>query len=146
MTVNEQQVLTELLTIEKETNRRWNKGDVDGALSAYSEDVTYFDPITATRLDGRKAVEAYFREVFEGKLDILRNEFPNPQVIVSDAGDLAVLNYNFLNFVADGKGGEKPGASWNYTQVSRRIDGQWRTLHVNWSLTRLPAAMQSLMS
>ncbi|MDO8778299.1 MAG: nuclear transport factor 2 family protein [Burkholderiaceae bacterium] len=135
-----------ILALERGINERWNKGDVNGALEMYSEDVTYFDPLTEMRLDGRKAIEAYFRQFFEGKLNILRNEFPNPQVIVSDGSDLAVLHYNLVNIVPDGQGGEKQGTPWNSTQVYRLIDGQWRVVHVNWSFTRHPAAVQGLMS
>lgn len=135
-----------ILSLERGINERWNKGDVDGALEMYSTDVTYFDPLTEMRLEGHKAVAAYFRQFFEGKLNILRNEFPNPQVIVSDGGDLVVLNYNLRNFIGDGPGAEKPGTPWNSTQVYRRIDGQWRVVHVNWSFTRHPAAMQGLMA
>ncbi|WP_334119374.1 YybH family protein [Limnobacter sp.] len=135
-----------ILALELGVNERWNKGDVDGVLDLYSEDVTYFDPITETRLEGHQAVEVYFRQFFEGKLNILRNEIPNPQVIVSDCGDFAVLNYNLVNIVPDGRGGEKPGTAWNSTQVYRLIDGQWRVVHVSWSFTRHPAAMQNLMA
>ena len=135
-----------ILSFEKRINERWNKGDVDGALEMYSEDVTYFDPLTEMRLEGRTTVEAYFSKFFEGKLNILRNEIPNPQVIVSDGGDLAVLHYNLINIVPDGQGGEKQGTPWNSTQVYRLIDGQWRVVHVNWSFTRHPAALQGLMS
>ena len=135
-----------ILALEQGINERWNKGDVDGALEMYSEEVTYFDPLTEMRLEGRKAVEAYFRQYFEGKLNILRNEFPNPQVIISDGGDLVVLNYNLRNVIGDGKGGEKPGTPWNSTQVYRFINGQWRVVHVNWSFTRHPAAMQGSMA
>lgn len=135
-----------ILALELGINERWNKGDVDGALELYSEDVTYFDPLTETRLEGRKVVEAYFRQLFEGKLDILRNEIPNPQVIVSDGGDFAVLSYNLVNIIPDGQGGEKPGTTWNSTQIYQRIEGQWRVVHVNWSFTRHPAAMQGLMA
>lgn len=135
-----------ILALEQEINDRWGKGDVDGALDVYSEDVTYFDPITEVRMEGRKAVETYFRQFFEGKLNVLRNEIPNPQVIVCDGGDLAVLSYNLLNFVGDGQGGEKAGTAWNSTQIYRLINGQWRVVHVNWSFTRHPAAMQGLMA
>lgn len=135
-----------ILALERGINERWNRGDVDGALEMYSEDVTYFDPLTELRLEGRKAVEAYFRRFFEGKLNILRNEFPNPQVIVSNGGDLVVLSYNLRNFISDGQGGEKPGTPWNSTQVYRLMDGKWRVVHVNWSFTRHPAAMQGLMA
>ena len=135
-----------LLALELGINERWNKGDVDGALELYSEDVTYFDPMTEMRLEGRMAVARYFRKFFEGKLNILRNKFPNPQVIVSEGGDLAVLHYNLINIVSDGQGGEKQGTPWNSTQVYRLIDGQWRVLHVNWSFTRNMAALQAMMS
>lgn len=135
-----------IIALDRRANDRWNKGDVDGALEVYSDDVSYFDPLTETRLDGRQAVEAYFRQFYEGKLNILRNEFPNTQVIVSDGGDLAVLTYNLLNFVPDGNGGDKPGTIWNATQVFRLIDGKWRVVHVNWSFTRPPAALQGLMA
>ena len=139
-------ISADILASELAINERWNKGDVDGALEAYTEDVTYFDPMTERRLEGRTAVEAYFRALFEGRLNILRNDLPNPQVIVSDGGDLAVATYNLLNFIPDGNGGEKPGAIWNSTQVYRLVDGKWRVAHVNWSFTSLPAVMQSMMS
>lgn len=142
----QQQITQTILASERAINERWNRGDVNGAHETYSEDVSYFDPLTETRLDCRKAVEAYFRQCFEGKLSILRNEYPNPQVIVSDSGDLAVATYNLVNFMADGNGGEKPGTPWNSTQVYRLIDGQWRVVHVHWSFTRHPAAMQGLMA
>ena len=146
MNVDANKISETILGIERAANERWNNGDCNGYLETYSEDVTYFDPLTETRLEGRKAVEAYFRQFFQGKLNILRNEFPNPQVIVSDGGDLAVLHYNLVNIGPDAKGGEKQGTPWNSTQVYRLIDGQWRVVHVNWSFTRHPAAMQGLMS
>lgn len=146
MSPDAQQITQAILASERAINERWNKGDVDGALETYSDDVSYFDPLTATRLDGRKAVEAYFRQFFEGKLNILRSDYPNPQVIVSGSGDFAVATYNLVNFATDGNSGEKPGTPWNSTQVYRLIDGKWRVVHVHWSFTRHPAAMQGLMA
>ena len=55
---NVSRITETILSLELAINERWNKGDVDGALEMYSEDVTYFDPLTEVRLDGRKAVEA----------------------------------------------------------------------------------------
>lgn len=133
-----------IIALDRKSNDRWNKGDVNGALDIYSDDVSYFDPLTETRLDGRKVVEAYFRQFYAGKVNILRNEFCDTQVIVSDGGDLAVLTYKLLNYVPDGKGGEKPGPVWNATQVFRRIDSTWLVVHVNWSFTRHPAVVQAL--
>lgn len=135
-------IVETILGLELAINERWNRGDVDGALEAHTEDVTYFDPLTERRLEGRKELEAYFRQFREGKLNILRNELPNPQVIVSSAGDLAVTTYNLINFVPEGKSGEMLGTTWNSTQVYRLISGEWRVVHVNWSFTRHPAALQ----
>ena len=146
MNGNAKEIAATLLAIEREINERWNKGDVDGALDVYSDDVTYFDPMTETRLEGRKTVEAYFRQFFEGKLNILRNDFLHPQVIASEAGDMAVVTYNLVNYVSDGQGGEKLGSPWNATMGYRKIDERWRAVHVNWSFTRHPAAMQGLMA
>jgi uncharacterized protein (TIGR02246 family) len=146
MKTDHSKITETILSLEQGINERWNKGDVDGALEMYSENVSYFDPLTQTRLDGRKAVEPYFQQFFEGKLNILRNDFPNPQVIVSEGGDLAVLSYNLQNFLDDQHGGEKPGTPWNSTQVYRLEDGQWRIAHVHWSFTRHPAAIQGVMS
>lgn len=146
MSANVAKITETILALEKGINDRWNKGDVDGALEVYSEDVTYFDPMTEARLEGRKAVEAYFRQFFEGKLNILRNEFSDQQVIVSAGGDLAVLTYSMRNIVSDEQGGEKQGTPWNSTQVYRLIDGQWRVAHVNWSITRHPAVLKAMMA
>ncbi len=132
--------------IEHSVNERWNRGDVDGALEAYADDVTYFDPLTETRLDGKKAVESYFRRFFEGKLNILRNDFLHEQVIVSDHGDMAVITYNLINLILDENGKEKEGTKWNSTQVYKILNGEWRVVHVNWSFTRHPSALQGIMS
>jgi uncharacterized protein (TIGR02246 family) len=132
-----------ILALERAALDRWNSGDIDGQLEHYAEDVTYFDPLVETRIDGRAKVAAYFREFFAGKINIPRCELLNPQVILSD--DLAVLTYNLLNYVRGADGADKAGTRWNSTQVYRRVDGQWRVVHVNWSFTRHPAALQGLM-
>jgi ketosteroid isomerase-like protein len=131
-----------ILALERAALDRWNSGDIDGQLEHYSEDVTYFDPLVETRIDGRAKVAAYFREFFAGKIAIPRCELLNPQLIVND--ELAVLTYNLLDYVRGADGTEKGGTRWNSTQVYRRVNDQWRVVHVNWSFTRHPAAMQGL--
>ena len=74
----------------------------------------------------------------------MRSEYINPQVTVSDDGDLAVLSYNLRNFIADGSGGEKLQANWNTTEVYRLIAGEWRIVHSHWSFAQHPAIMQNL--
>jgi ketosteroid isomerase-like protein len=52
-----------IVALEHSSIERWNRGDVDGCLEIYADDVSYFDPVTEKRLDGRQAVERYFRAV-----------------------------------------------------------------------------------
>jgi uncharacterized protein (TIGR02246 family) len=126
-----------ILKLERYANERWNHGDVEGPLEIYAEDVSFFDPITENRLDGRPAVAEYFRTLWAGKVHIDRYEMTNPQVVTD--GDLAVLSYNLVNYIRAKDGSEKVGTRWNSTQVYRRTGDQWRVVHVHWSFTKHPA-------
>jgi uncharacterized protein (TIGR02246 family) len=126
-----------IVALEHQALNTWNKGDVEGQLKCYADDVTYFDPITAKRLDGLPAVAEYFRTVWAGKVDIPRYEMLNPQV--STGTHLAVLTYNLVNYARAADGSEKTSTQWNSTQVYRRIGDQWRVVHVHWSFMKHPA-------
>ncbi len=39
-----------IISLERHALDHWNRGDVEGQLRFYADDVTYFDPITATRI------------------------------------------------------------------------------------------------
>ena len=106
--------------------------------------MTYFDPITERRLDGLSSVAEYFRAFFAGKIDIPRYEILDPRVITD--GNLAVLSYNLANYVRAADGSETAGTAWNSTQVYRRTGDEWRVVHVHWSFTKHPAAIQGLMT
>jgi uncharacterized protein (TIGR02246 family) len=129
-----------VIGIERSINERWNRGDCTGYLETFSEDVTYCDPATAKQLVGRKAVEAHIRSLYKNP-HIVRSEYLNPEVSVSENGDLAVLSYNLRNFVADEAGGEKLLTHWNSTEVYGQIDGAWRIVHSHWSFVQHPAIM-----
>jgi len=94
-----------ILGIECSINERWNKGDCYGYLDIYSDDMTYFDSVAEKLLVGRNAVVEHLLKIYKNP-NIVRSEYLNPEVAVSDAGDLAVLSYNMRNFVADENGGE----------------------------------------
>lgn len=132
-----------ILAIERSANERWNKGDCTGYFEIYSEDLTYFDPITAQVLVGRKAVEAHIRGIYKNP-NIIRSEYLNPEVAVSNDGQLAVLSYNLRNFIVDEAGGEKIHTHWNSTEVYRLSSGSWRIVHSHWSFVQLPAIMQNV--
>lgn len=133
-----------ILDVERSANERWNTGDCNGYLEAYSEDITYFDPASERLLVGRNSVEAHIRKLYKNP-HIVRSEYRNPAVTVSDDGNLSVLSYNLRNFVADEAGGEKLHANWNTTEVYRLIGGEWRIVHSHWSFAQHPAIMQNLV-
>ena len=143
MTFDVSKITQAILDIERSINGRWNNGDCSGYIETYSEDVTYFDPATEKLLVGRKAVEDHIRRLYKNP-NIVRSEYLNPQVSVSDGGDLAVLSYNLRNFVADEAGGEKLLTHWNSTEVYRLIGDEWRIVHSHWSFAQHPAIMQNL--
>src|SRR5207302_196864 len=94
-----------------------------------AEDVTYFDPVTAARINGLAAMTEYYRP-WTGKIKVDRYEILNPVVVVTD--EMAVLSYNLINFV-EADGAERPLNRWNSTAVYRRRDNTWQIVHSHWS-------------
>lgn len=134
--------LTEtILDIERSINERWNKGDCYGFLDTYSDDITYFDPLTERILVGHDAVVKHISKLYKNP-NIVRSEYLNPEVVFSDAGDLAVLSYNLRNFIAAENGGEKLVREWNSTEVYKLMDGKWRIANSHWSLMNHPKIKQ----
>jgi ketosteroid isomerase-like protein len=126
----------QILSLERAALDRWGRGDPGGFLDLYAPDITYFDPITAARLDGHEAMEEYYRP-WIGRIHVARYEIMNPQVVVD--GDLALLSYNLVNYDRNEQGAESVGTRWNSTVVYRRQGGTWKSIHSHWSFTRHPA-------
>lgn len=125
-----------IITLERAALDRWGKGDPGGFLDLYAREITYFDPVTALRVDGHPAMTEYYRP-WTGKISIRRYEMLNADVIVG--GDMAVLTYNLVNYIADQTGAESVGSRWNSTTVYRRTGDTWKAIHSHWSFTRHPA-------
>ena len=135
MSNNLQTISQEVLELECSLNERWSVGDSHGYLDNYHEDISYFDPALERLLVGRDAVVGHIKKLYQNP-HIVRNEYLNPDVIASEAGDLAVLGYNLRTYVAAEHGGEKLLRAWNATEVYRRIAGAWRIVHSNWAITQ----------
>ncbi|MBE4733307.1 MULTISPECIES: YybH family protein [Streptomyces] len=135
MGVNKEEISTTILELEKSFNERWSVGDNRGYLDAFADEVSYFDPILENILVGRDKVIAWIDSIYSNP-NIVRNEYLNPQVHVSDDGDLAVLGYNLNTFVLDENGEEKQLRSWNASHGYKLIDGQWRIVHSNWAFSQ----------
>src|SRR6185503_221345 len=81
-----QDLTQQIVKLERGALDRWSKGDTGGYMDLYSDDVSYFDPFTEKRVEGRAAmIERY--KPFDGKFSIARYEILNPVVIAS--GDIA---------------------------------------------------------
>jgi len=126
----------QILALERAALDRWGKGDPGGFLELYARDITYFDPLTKTRIDGHQAMADYYHP-WVGKIQIPRYEMLNPHVVVD--GDMALLTYNLVNYVRDAKGVESVGSCWNSTTVYQRRGDTWKAIHSHWSFTHHPA-------
>lgn len=113
-----------ILEMERAAMERWGRGDPDGFLEISADDVSYFDPFTATRLDGLDALRSLYNEL-RGKVHIDRFEFLEPRVQV--AGDAAVLTFRFVSYGSEGS------MHWNTTEVYRKGPAGWRILHTHWA-------------
>lgn len=123
----------QIIKRERAALDRWGKGDPGGFLELYATDITYFDPVTATRIDGHQAMVNYYRP-WIGKIEIPRYEMLNPQVVVGD--NMALLTYNLVNYITDARGAESMGSRWNSTTVYQRRGDTWKVVHSHWSFTR----------
>ena len=66
-----------IIALERGALERWGKGDPQGFFDIMSNDETYFDPITAKRIDGLEALRN-FMAPFIGKISIDRFEMIGP--------------------------------------------------------------------
>ena len=123
----------EVIAVERAALDRWGRGDPQGFLDTYASEITYFDPEGERRVDGLDAMKRLLGPL-TGKIKIDRYEMLNPKV--QRHGDVAVLTYNVVNYRKQPDGSEKAAARWNSTEVFRRIDGRWRTIHSHFSLTK----------
>jgi uncharacterized protein (TIGR02246 family) len=126
-------VREDIIAMERSALDRWIKLDPQGYLDLYAPEVTYFDPTTESRVDGREAIEARLAPMKNVTLPFkdLRYDMIDPKV--QRHGDVALLTFNLVNY---GKMQDRPESvltRWNSTEVYRRIDGRWKIIHSHWS-------------
>lgn len=135
-TIDVRATADQILLLERGALDRWGQGDPGGFLEVYASDITYFDPVTATRIDGHQAMVNYYCP-WVGKIRIARYEMLNPHVVVD--GTMALLTYNLVNYIRDAQGVESVGSRWNSTTVYQHRGDTWKALHSHWSFTCHPA-------
>ncbi|MFD5234601.1 YybH family protein [Streptomyces qaidamensis] len=132
MGVSKEEISKTIIELEKSFNERWSVGDNRGYLDAFADEVSYFDPILKNMVVDRDKAIAWIDSIYSDP-HIVRSEYLNPQVHVSDEGDFAVLAYNVNTYVLDENGKEQLRA-WNATHGYRRLN-QWRIVHSNWAFS-----------
>jgi ketosteroid isomerase-like protein len=125
-----------IIALERGALDRWGRGDPGGYLELYARDVTYFDPMRESRVDGVDAMKQLL-EPLRGRIKVDRYEMIAPHV--DRAGDAAILTYNL---VSHGRrpDGESAVVRWNSTAVYVQIDGRWKIVHSHWSFTQAKPA------
>jgi ketosteroid isomerase-like protein len=121
----------EIIALERAALDRWGRGDPNGYLEMYADDVTYFAPDTEKRVDGLAAMRNLLLPK-TGTIKIDRYEMINP--IVQFRGDqFALLSFNIVNYQRQPDGSEQPIRRWNVTEAYSRVNGRWRIVHSHFS-------------
>lgn len=120
----------QIIAMERAALERWGNGDPSGYFEIFAPEVTYFDPTTPERVDGRDALQEKL-EAWRGKISVSRFDMQRP--LVQRRGDTAVLTFNLLSYRAEAGSDERLLARWNATEIYSRIDGNWRITHSHWS-------------
>lgn len=120
-----------IIALERAALERWGKGDPSGFLEICADDVVYFDPFQARRLNGIEELRALYESI-RGTISVARFELVDPRVQAVD--DMAVLTFNYV------AGGTNEATSrWNCTEVYRRQAEGWRIIQTHWSFTEAGA-------
>jgi ketosteroid isomerase-like protein len=123
-----------IVAIERAALDRWGKGDPGGYLETYAPEITYFDPVSARRVDGLDGMRAWYAPI-TGKIKVARYDMIDARVQYYD--EIAVLSYQLISFgekKADGT--EIVLARWNSTAVYRGSEAGWRIVHSHFSYTQ----------
>jgi ketosteroid isomerase-like protein len=120
----------EIIALERVALDRWGRGDPNGYLEIYADEVTYFAPDTEKRFDGLPAMRNLLLPK-TGTISIDRYEMINP--IVQFHGGLALLSFNIVNYQRQPNGSEQLIRRWNVTEAYSRVNGRWRIVHSHFS-------------
>ncbi len=126
-------LLEELVALERSALDRWIQLDPQGYFDIQAAEVTYFDPFTERRINGREALQMRLAPMKSLKLPFTDPRYEMIEPKVQRQGDVALLTFNLVNY---GKLPDQPEsvlARWNSTEVYGRIDGKWKIIHSHWS-------------
>ena len=110
----------------KSANDKWASGDPMGFLECTAQDIIWIDDIGAQiPVSGHEALEKYL-ENFKGQVPPHKHELLDP--VFQSYGDIVIVNYRY-----QGTFEGEPADPWKITSVYRYKDGDWLSVHENWS-------------
>ena len=110
----------------KSANDRWASGDVTGFTEVAAQDIIWIDELGAQiPISGKVALGKYL-ESFTGQVPPHKHELLN--LVFQIYGDIVIVNYryqaSFDGVLQD---------PWKVSSVYRYADGDWLSVHENWS-------------
>jgi hypothetical protein len=110
----------------KTANDKWASGDPMGFLECAAKDIIWSDDLGAqNRVKGYEALNTYL-EAFKGQIPPHQHELIEPVFQYYD--DLVIVSYRYQG-IFEGE----PANPWKVTSVYRYSDGDWLSVHENWT-------------
>lgn len=105
---------------------KWSKGEPMGYVESASKDIVWVDGLGATKpVVGSEALKNYM-ESFRGQIPAHKFKLLDP--IFQVYNDIVIVTYQYQG-TFDGE----PANPWRITSVYKYINGDWLSVHENWS-------------
>lgn len=105
---------------------KWSNGEPMGYVECAANDIVWLDELGALKpIRGSEALKEYL-ETFRGKVPAHKFELLEPVFQVYN--DIVIVTYRYQG-IFDGQ----PGNPWKITSVYRYENGDWLSVHENWS-------------
>lgn len=110
-------------------NEKWANGDPMGFVEVAANDITWMDDLAAQfPISGKDSLEAYL-ENFKGQIPPHEHELSDFAFQFYD--DIVIVTYRYTG-TFDGV----PADPWKVTSVYKYINGDWLSVHENWTLVK----------
>ena len=107
-------------------NDKWAAGDPMGFTECAAPDIIWSDDLGAqNRVTGYEGLRTYL-EAFKGQIPPHKHVLIDPVFQFYD--DIVIISYRY-----QGTFEEEAGAPWKVTSVYRYEDGDWLSVHENWT-------------
>jgi len=113
----------------KLANDKWASGDPMGFMECAAQDIIWIDDLGAQNSVSGYDTLAKYLENFKGQIPPHEHELLD--MVFQYYGDIVIVNYRYQG-IFDGE----PADPWKVTSVFRYQDGDWLSVHENWSLIK----------